>query len=461
MVDFLKIPRSLGSLLTEFRRNSSRAHRDDGVAPARQVFDMLRLRFGPGKLTSQDYYRMRVYRRSLSFDEKRQFVSHRGPSSLRWKRYLDLARVARQRTSKSILAQAYEIVQLRAATGQLSASSYYNYRLFEDRSFSKQQKTEFIDGRIQKKLYRALNSVNWRALADDKLVFYSFMRGVGLPYPRLYGIYHSGGRFFEGVPCLSNAKALAQFLSREVPYPFFAKPISGYFGHGAGTVVAFDSTTDRLLFADGKEITVEQYVTGLSAVPGQGAIFQEQLVPHPVVGEICGDRLSTLRLILLLCDDGPAPLRAIWRIPVGRNMTDNLDHGRSGNLCAQLDLDTGVVIAARKGVGLDQTEIELHPDTGNALTGFAIPNWKETMELCAKAASLLSRPATSELGHRNLRRRPCICGSEFVWICGFAAACVPERPLRTLASGRPGPPAFATRAYDCSTGSNEERSGRA
>ncbi len=368
---------------------------------------------------------MRVYRRSLSFDEKRLFVSHRGPSSLRWKRYLDLARVARQRTSKSILAQAYEIVQLRAANGQLSASSYYNYRLFEDRSFSKQQKTEFIDGRIQKKLYRALNSVKWRALADDKLVFYSFMRGVGLPYPRLYGIYHSGGRFFEGVPCLSNPKALAQFLSREVPYPFFAKPISGYFGHGAGTVVAFDSTTDRLLFADGKEITVEQYVTGLSAVPGQGAIFQEQLVPHPVVGEICGDRLSTLRLILLLCDDGPAPLRAIWRIPVGRNMTDNLDHGRSGNLCAQLDLDTGVVIAARKGVGLDQTEVELHPDTGNAVTGFAIPNWKETMELCAKAASLFPG-----LRLQSWDLAICAAGPVFVEVNSFGSVDLPQHAHR-------------------------------
>ena len=85
MGDFVKTGRSLGRFLTEFRQNSSRAHRDDGVAPARQVFDMIRLRFGPGRLTSRDYYRMRVYRRSLSFDEKRQFVSQAGVGiPLRW-----------------------------------------------------------------------------------------------------------------------------------------------------------------------------------------------------------------------------------------------------------------------------------------------------------------------------------------------------------------------------------------
>ena len=129
MVDFLKIPRSFGTLLTEFRNNSSWAHRDDGVAPARQVLDMVRLRFGPGRLTSKDYYRMRVYRRSLSLDEKRQFVSRSGVYTL--KKYLDLARAVRQRTKKSIPAQACEIVELLAANGELGASSYYDYGLFE------------------------------------------------------------------------------------------------------------------------------------------------------------------------------------------------------------------------------------------------------------------------------------------------------------------------------------------
>ena len=52
-------------------------------------------------------------------------------------------------------------------------------------------------------------------------------------------------------------------------------------------------------------------------------------------------------------------------------------------------MDDFKVIAARAGIGLDQREIDLHPDTRKALTGFAIPNWKETMDLCAKAASLL------------------------------------------------------------------------
>jgi Sugar-transfer associated ATP-grasp len=75
MVDFRKIPRELINLLVAFRNNSARARRDAGVAPVRQVLDMVRLRVGPGKLRSEDYYRMRVYRRNLSFDQKREFVS--------------------------------------------------------------------------------------------------------------------------------------------------------------------------------------------------------------------------------------------------------------------------------------------------------------------------------------------------------------------------------------------------
>jgi hypothetical protein len=313
-----------------------------------------------------------------------------GRLSSRLKKYLELARVARQRTRKSILAQLCEIVQLRLSSGKLGATSYYDYRLFEDRSLTRQQKKEFIDGRIEQKLYRKLNSEAWHAFADDKLVFYSIMRGVGLPHPRIYGIYHFPGRFFEGVPCLSNASELARFLRREIPYPFFSKPVSSSSGRGAAGIVALDSSRDRLLLTDGNETTVDQYVAGLSTAARHGQIFQEYLEPHPVIAEICGVCLSTVRLVVLLCTDGPALLRAFWRIPVGRNMTDNiLGDGRSGNLYAHLDLNTGSVLNAKRWIGFDQTEIDLHPDSCKTLTGFAIPNWKETLELCAKAASLL------------------------------------------------------------------------
>lgn len=78
MTEFRRIPGELADFVAAFRNNSTRARHDDGVGPVRQVLDMLRLRMAAGKLNPQDYYRMRVYRRTLSFDQKRAFVSQRG-----------------------------------------------------------------------------------------------------------------------------------------------------------------------------------------------------------------------------------------------------------------------------------------------------------------------------------------------------------------------------------------------
>ena len=83
MVDFSRIRRSVGNLLTVSplqlvsgpprRWSCSRAPgaRHDPAS------------VGPRQIDVQDDYQMRVYRRSLSFDEKRQFVSQGSESGFR------------------------------------------------------------------------------------------------------------------------------------------------------------------------------------------------------------------------------------------------------------------------------------------------------------------------------------------------------------------------------------------
>jgi hypothetical protein len=85
MITFRKIAKELAALGGAFRRDVARARADGGVGPVRQVLDMVRLRLGPGKLEPRDYYRMRVYRRDLPFERKREFASQRALRlSLHW-----------------------------------------------------------------------------------------------------------------------------------------------------------------------------------------------------------------------------------------------------------------------------------------------------------------------------------------------------------------------------------------
>jgi hypothetical protein len=77
MINFANVPRQLRELYTVFRKFGLRAYADNGVSPAGQLLEMMRLRLGPGKLEPEDYYRMRVYRRDLDFDAKGLFLSQR------------------------------------------------------------------------------------------------------------------------------------------------------------------------------------------------------------------------------------------------------------------------------------------------------------------------------------------------------------------------------------------------
>jgi hypothetical protein len=67
----------LAALVAELQRHGARARADSGVGTLRQLIELVRLRLGPGKLSPDDYYRMRVYRRDLTFEDKLQFLSQR------------------------------------------------------------------------------------------------------------------------------------------------------------------------------------------------------------------------------------------------------------------------------------------------------------------------------------------------------------------------------------------------
>src|SRR3546814_7405351 len=64
-------------------REGPAARSDSGVSLPRQLWELLVLRRGAGKLHPNDYYKLRVYRRGLSFDEKRKYFSNQAiPANL-------------------------------------------------------------------------------------------------------------------------------------------------------------------------------------------------------------------------------------------------------------------------------------------------------------------------------------------------------------------------------------------
>jgi hypothetical protein len=278
---------------------------------------------------------------------------------------------AKRRFGVGLSRQAAEATRLRWGPNRLDPWEYYFFDVCAPR-YSAAEKRRFIGWRRELELDRWLNTGSARDIANDKLAFADHMRESGLPLARIAAVYLHGGGTAHGVRQLVNVAEVEGWLAGPAPYPLFVKPVRGARGWRAR--VLRDAS-------DGA-----QFAADLSADAARAYLFQERLRTHAEIAAACGDRLTSVRLVLFVGAGEPQPLSAVWRIPTGTNETDNFGVGASGNLIAAVDLETGVAGNCVQGVGWRNRPRDRHPDTGAALNGLELPDWKAAAEICLSAA---------------------------------------------------------------------------
>ena len=297
-----------------------------------------------------------------------------------------LAAVARTH-GKSYVAQITEMMRLITGAGQLTPRRYFGFRLYDDAQYSFSDKKDFVGGGASKKLHSKINDARWDCCATDKLVYHNFMAYLGFPVPETRAIYRRSAAF-PALTSLSTPAALAGYLRKAEIYPFFSKPAAESRSIGVASVERFDRATDELVFAN-RRVAVDDFVAAIERFAEGGYLFQERLQPHDDVVRICGDRLPTIRFMVLLDDRGPEIFRTVWKLPVGENVADNF--WRKGNILAAIDPASGHVWRAVTGSGPDLRELDVHPDTGAAIKDIDVPLWSEARDLCLAAATALPR----------------------------------------------------------------------
>jgi hypothetical protein len=296
------------------------------------------------------------------------------------------ARAAQRETGKSVPSQIREIIALRMGAGQLLPHEYYQYRLYDDRQYTWSEKKKFLGSRLENGLIRVLKEEPWLGLASDKLASYAFFEGLGFSTPRTFGVCHAYRRFGR-VPTLRTRDELAQFLRTTAPSPFVAKPIFGMWGKDVWVVLGYSPQSDRLLLMDRSEVGVESFIDHLSHRLGTGVLLQELLRPHPAIGEVCGDRICSVRMVSLIDRSGPRLISTLWKIATGSNMADN--YWSPGNMVAAVDAASGRVARPFTGLGRDIRHLDQHPDTGRTIHGMVLPDWKDAVDLCLDATATL------------------------------------------------------------------------
>ncbi|MCB1674885.1 MAG: hypothetical protein KDI01_01250 [Halioglobus sp.] len=281
-----------------------------------------------------------------------------------------------------------DILRLRLGPTKLGADDYFLYRLWDDARYSFDAKREFVGWRLSRELDRCLNENASRKYANDKLEFARAMRAAGLATPEIRAIYSERSPGLEGAVLLSDRAQSTAFLQDSGLYPVFMKPVHGTYGRGGFSALSWDAPTQRIVLGDGSSKSPAQVAEDFTQVWAHGYIVQELLRPHPEVVAVVGERLSSLRVIVLLIAGEPRVFRAVWKLPTGRNMSDNFMHGELGNLIANIVIQTGRIDSA-VGMRNGRTEaIPQHPDTAVALTNLKVPLWDEVTEYCKKAAQL-------------------------------------------------------------------------
>lgn len=273
----------------------------------------------------------------------------------------------------------YEMAQLRRPPNRLTPDEYGMYKL---EGLSWGQKSEFI-GANSMTAVSSINDPQSQTLTRDKLLTYSILCLNQFPFPDIKAVGHPT-RGFPGAVSLSSVKEISAYLETQAEFPIFMKPIAGNAGFGSVWVNAYSD--GMLQLRNGKTIPLDEYFERW--LSREGILLQAAASPHPEIASRFGPRLATARVVVLMGVSGPIIHRAVLRIPAGQNMIDNFQKGASGNLLGAIEIDTGLISNV---IGLKKTRLETipaHPDTGEQIIGFALPDWQKAKEMCIQAAPL-------------------------------------------------------------------------
>ena len=138
--------------------------------------------------------------------------------------------------------------------------------------------------------------------------------------------------------------------------------------------------------ADGSTRGAQEIAASLIDDHARGALIQRRLAPTPLIARRFGNRLWSVRLLVLLNDDGAHIARSICENPAPGNVADSF--WQQGNMVAAVALETGRLMRVVRGADAGtETDFD-HPETGAPLVGFEVPDWAAVRDLIARAAPL-------------------------------------------------------------------------
>ncbi len=276
-----------------------------------------------------------------------------------------------------------EIAGLMWGPGKLQPNEYFMYKLYDDQRYGADMKKTFLGAQRHHELLAALD-MPWPKIANDKPTLTALLRGHELPIPDTQAMRHAD-RTFPGAKSLANRDDVVRFLRNDATYPLFTKPVASACSLGVANIESYDADADCLVTADGRQVPVEDFADQAEQYATDGYLFQTRLTPHPEIAAIVGNRISTVRMFVLVDDNGPVLLRAAWKIPGEATVADNF--WRPGNMLGGVDVETGNVTRVLMRTAKGTEPVDEHPVTGAKFADLKFPEWDAMRALVMRGAA--------------------------------------------------------------------------
>lgn len=293
-----------------------------------------------------------------------------------------------KRARKVPFSTLREILKMRFGSQRLLFQEYIDYRLHDLDDLNASERSRFLGNGRKFRLNYVCNDPHWFMLGE-KLPMTLFMMATELPMPKIHAVYDLNGRNLPGAVTLNNLDETADYLRTSRHYPLFAKPSHGAYGWGALGLRNYLPESDSIIFLNGQQRKITEWVESLNPEFARGILFQELLKPHPEIARVCGPRVSSIRVTSARIDGRNTIVSAVWRIPTGSNMMDNFQHGASGNLLGGVNILSGQIIRVVGKVNGRIETVATHPDTGAQFDQYILPDWPQVTEICERAANYL------------------------------------------------------------------------
>lgn len=210
-------------------------------------------------------------------------------------------------------------------------------------------------------------------LVDDKALTKQLAAKAGVAVPELYGV----------IEIQRQVRRLPQMLRQH--WDFVVKPARGSQGDGILVVTGRSRTLYRT--ADGNLLDDEEMcfhvsniLSGIYSLGGQPdkALIEYRVNFDPVFEAITHRGVPDVRIIVFL----GVPVMAMVRLPT--RLSGGKANLHQGAIGTGVDMATGRTLTA-----VWRTEVVAeHPDTGNPVSGVAIPQWETLLEIAARSYEL-------------------------------------------------------------------------